>query len=307
LTLRDKVVVSRIEFPRYSHRVQCFIISPRHSAIKINGENGQLSQSIRREVVCSISSTLVDYHIHSKHSVDGQSSLGDMCSRALELGFSEIGFCEHVEFEPKDKGLGFLNYEGYSEDIDQARSQYGNLLTIRKGVELSYNRVYETQISDWLDGKDFDYLAGGVHYIDHIAFDIHEDLGMPFQTSLQKYYTEIRGAAESGLFDVIAHFDLIREYVPQTLDPVTPVSGIIDTALEQIVQKGTYLEINSRKRVNRDPFPSRRLILRYLTKGGKRFSFGSDAHSTEELGVGVTQIIDLLHGLRTRDIHLLFE
>lgn len=89
--------------------------------------------------MASILGRIVDYHVHSNHSVDGQSSIDEMCHQAVKLGLAEIGFCEHVDFTPK--GLGLIDYERYSQELRQAQSRYGGL-TIRKGIEIDYNSTY---------------------------------------------------------------------------------------------------------------------------------------------------------------------
>jgi histidinol-phosphatase (PHP family) len=254
-----------------------------------------------------VSSRLVDYHVHSKYSIDGRSSIDDLCRRAVRLGLVEIGFSEHVEFEPEDSGFGFFDYQRYSEALDQARSRYNEGLRIRKGVEVDYNHEYEGKIREFLIGKDFDFVTAGVHYIDHIAFDLNKNLKMTPEKAVQKYYTKIRQAIDSGLFNVIAHFDLIRDYIPLRPDTVSPTIEIIDAVLDEMVAKRVYLEINSRRTADRDPYPSRSLIQRYLAKGGQLFSFGSDAHSTLQLGVGIMEAMNLLNDMEPRNIRILFE
>jgi len=250
---------------------------------------------------------LVDYHVHSTHSVDGRSSIDEMCRRAVELRLAEIGFCEHVDFEPDDPGFGFFSYERYSEAIDLARSKYADELTIRKGVEIDYSHTYENQIRTWLEDLEFDYRVGSVHYIDHIALELHRKPTMPPETAVTKYYMKIKHAAESRLFNVIGHFDFIRSYTSLESNKASTASDSIDAALERIVANKMHLEINSRRRADREPFPSRRLIQRYLDKGGELFSFGSDAHSAQLVGAGIVQSMDLLHSLQPKAIHILFE
>ena len=89
----------------------------------------------------------VDYHVHSLHSIDGESSIGEMCRQAVKLGLVEIGFCEHVDFTPS--GLGLIDYERYSEELDRAQSQHGGRLKIRKGIEVDYDRLYQGKIEEY--------------------------------------------------------------------------------------------------------------------------------------------------------------
>ena len=254
----------------------------------------------------TVSGRFVDYHVHSTQSVDGRSSVDDMCRQASKLGLSEIGFCEHVDFEPDDPGFGFFDYERYSKAIDIARSKYSERLLIRKGVEIDYSPAYETQIREWIRDRSFDFSVGSVHYIGHTAFDLRMELPISPEYVVSEYYTKIRQAVESRLFSVIGHFDLVRSYVPPESNQTSTASDLIDAALERIVAGKVHLEINSRRRSNQEPFPSRRLIQQYLDKGGERFSFGSDAHSTHQLGIGVAEAMNLLKSLRPKAIYVLF-
>ena len=175
----------------------------------------------------------VDYHVHSLHSFDGQSSVDEMCSQASQMGLAEIGFCEHVDFTPN--GLGLVDYDRYSEDIDRARSRYGSKLIIRKGIELDYNCTYHSQIDAWLDGKKFDYLVGSNHYADHFMFESGQSLGISPDAMIRNYYTRVRDAVESRLFNVIAHLDIVRNFVPTHQDPISPAVDIVDLTLEKMV------------------------------------------------------------------------
>ncbi len=82
---------------------------------------------------------------------------------------------------------------------------------------------------------------------------------------------------------------------------------MIDSTFEKMITNGVYLEINSWRRTDQQPFPCKELIQRYLMKEGKLFSFGSDAHSWQQLAVGIIQVKDLLLNLKPRNIHVLFE
>jgi len=88
----------------------------------------------------------VDYHIHSNHSCDGKSSIFEMCQKAIGLGIEEIGFSEHVDFEPKDWGYGFFNYERYTSGIESAQDSSKNKLVIRKRVEIDCQHYFENEV-----------------------------------------------------------------------------------------------------------------------------------------------------------------
>ena len=76
----------------------------------------------------------VDYHIHSTFSHDGHSSLFQMCQKAVDLGIEEIGFSEHMDFEPEDWAYGYFNYKQYTHQIEQAQTVFNNQIVIQKGI-----------------------------------------------------------------------------------------------------------------------------------------------------------------------------
>lgn len=255
----------------------------------------------------SDSSRVVDYHVHSEFSFDGKSSIDQICRHAVEVGITDIGFCEHVEFDPGDTAFGFLDYEKYSVAIDEARSNYGNRLRIRKGLEIGYEEKREREIRDWLDVRKTDFLIGSIHYVNNIAHDSPQGWGsMRSSVLTQRYFSGVRKAVESGLFDIVGHFDLIREYVTPNQYKPSKLSKLVDQIFELMVSNGTYLEINSRRRTL-DTVPSSDLIQRYLSLGGKRFSFGSDAHSNDDLGVGIVEAMILVKSLKPKGFQLVFE
>jgi histidinol-phosphatase (PHP family) len=258
-------------------------------------------------IMVSDSPRVVDYHVHSQFSFDGRSSIDQMCRRAVEVGITDIGFCEHVEFDPRDAAFGFLDYEKYSEAIDEARSSYGNRLRIRKGLEVGYDEKRERDVRDWLDVRKTDFLIGSIHYVNNIANDSPQGwASMQSSTLTHRYYSEVGKTVESGLFDIVGHFDLVREYVAPNQYKPSEVSQLIDQIFGLMVSNGTYLEINSRRRVH-DTVPSSDLIQRYLSLGGKRFSFGSDAHSNDDLGVGIVEAMSLVKNLKPKAFQLVFE
>jgi len=76
------------------------------------------------------------------------------------------------------------------------------------------------------------------------------------------------------------------------------------------MEKSRYLEINSKLSVlnesRTDTMPSKKIVEEYLENGGKLISIGSDAHSTEELGNGIAEILDLLADYDEDQVRLLF-
>jgi histidinol-phosphatase (PHP family) len=255
---------------------------------------------------------LVDYHVHSTHSCDGKSSIIEMCQKAVDLGMVEIGFSEHVDFDPSDEGFGFFNHERYSLDLQKARRLFKGKLCIKKGVEVDYQSRFEEQIRKWLRDKKFDFIIGSVHYVDGELINKQLLATRSLAHVYTRYFNELIRSIRSGLFDVVGHLDVVRKFAivqPSELKAFDYAAGI-KTVLKQIIDHGLYLEINSKPSVlkqNNEPIvPSKETIAEYISYGGKLVSVGSDAHSTQELGVGIQDIFDFLASLNETGVSLLF-
>jgi histidinol-phosphatase (PHP family) len=233
-------------------------------------------------------------------------SIFEMCQKAVELGLKEIGFSEHVDFEPKDAGYGFFNYDRYLAEIENARRSFKNRLVIRKGVEIDYQRCFESDIKQWLKGKKLDFIIGSVHYLDHEIISrqmaIKKDLGEIYDS----YFDEVGRSVQSGLFDVVGHFDLVRRYASNVKTDCREKAKAI---LSKIAERQMYLEMNSKglREAFGDTSPSKRIVGDYLEIGGELVSVGSDAHSRTEIGMGIRETLDFLGSQNGNRIRLLFE
>jgi histidinol-phosphatase (PHP family) len=255
----------------------------------------------------------VDYHVHSTFSCDGRSSINDLCEKAIELEFREIGFSEHVDFDPSDEGFGFFNYDAYKSAIKEAQLLFKNRLTIRGGVEIDYQKRFENQIRDWLKGKNFDFIIGSVHYVKGELINQQILAKKDLKEIYGEYFTEVQNSIESSLFNFVGHLDIIRKYAPhRAVQRKGPeYAEKLDSILETIRERKMFLEINSKMSVlgHRVPemLPSKETLKRYFDLGGKRISIGSDAHSKEELGSGVKETFDFLEKNSQTNIQIIFQ
>ncbi len=247
-----------------------------------------------------MSPNLFDYHIHSNHSSDGTASIIDMCNRALKSGIEEIGFSEHMDFDPQDWGYGYFDYEHYTSDIDRARERFSNTLIIRKGIEVDYQHWFEDKIIDWLNEKEFDYVIGSVHYLDHQYISDKLIAQKSLQELYDLYFVELNNSIMSRLFDIVGHLDLPLRYTyreRETFDQI-PYYENIRVTLNMILETDTCLEINTKglREACHSTYPSQGVVNTYFEQGGHLISFGSDAHSKREIGMGIKEVLTSLSG-----------
>lgn len=255
---------------------------------------------------------VVDYHIHSTHSYDARSTIFELCQTASELGLAEIGLADHMDFEPTDAGYGFFQYDKYIADIAKVRDVFKDVLVIRKGIEIDYQQCIEPEIRRWLQDKDFDFIIGSVHYLDHVLISHRYVARMNVGALYKRYYREVAKSIESGLFDVIGHFDLVSKYVDEKRADLSQFDHgeAAQKILEAMVETQHYFELNSKwsrpRGASNTVLSMQDLLRQYLRCGGTRISLGSDAHSTDELGRGIHTVLEYITTLKEPKLRLLF-
>lgn len=139
---------------------------------------------------------LIDLHIHSDFSADGQSRIEDYCKKAGTLGISEIGFAEHIDFNPVDLGYGKYDYEKNSAEMLRVKKIFRNNPKIRFGAEITYEKKFEDDIHSYLKGKVFEYLVGSdCHSAESLGAGIREAIAIAKNAGFEKIVSFEKGEA----------------------------------------------------------------------------------------------------------------
>ena len=233
----------------------------------------------------------IDYHVHSDLSVDAYDSVNAMCERAVEIGLAEIVFTEHYDTDPADEGHGFYDYDKSREAVERVQDRFAGRLLVKLGIEVDYQTTYEAEIREFLAGKQYDYVLGARHWeADRLIGCDYFD-GRTEDEAYGRYFDTVPGLVETGLFDVLAHIDLVKRDGTErygTFD-VEKWMPHIEPILRKLVDTGTGLEINTSgvRQPPREPYPGLAILMRYRELGGRILTIGSDSHRVEQLGVGL--------------------
>jgi histidinol-phosphatase (PHP family) len=243
----------------------------------------------------------VDLHLHSTCSADGVSSIGEYARRASRLGLREVGFCEHADWDTRDRGCGFLDLERYDREIAAARAAVPGI-GLRQGVEVTYQSIHEAQIRAWLDGHAWDYVVVAVHLVDYADgwAMVSEAEGMQSYCGTHSarqayvpYFEELVRAVESGLGDVVAHLDLVKRFGTLAYGRFDPAAfeGEIRAVLRAMAETGVGLEVNTSglRQAPGEPYPALAVLNWYREMGGEIVTVGSDSHEAGHLGAGIAQ------------------
>jgi len=239
----------------------------------------------------------IDYHIHTEHSWDGGGSISEFCLKALELGIDELGFSEHIDLDPIDPGYGYHDFAKIDRVVLEAREIFQHALTIKKGIEITYQEEFHDRIEEFIRKWDYDYTMVGIHLTNGIFYTSGKRTEDYFRSepdpniAFSFYFDELLRAVESGLIDIVAHMDVMKRHSIQVYGPFNPIdyAGRFERILGAIVERDCALEINSGDFANRgkgDIYPSDWILNRFHEMGGQKVTFGSDAHKLSALGGG---------------------
>jgi histidinol-phosphatase (PHP family) len=245
--------------------------------------------------------TAADLHVHSTCSADGESSIADHARQAARLGLAEVGFCEHADFDARDRSYGTLDLARYDRELAEARAMVPGV-ELRQGVEITFQAGLVATIRPWLAAHRWDYVVTSVHLVDYAdGWAIISDptaTDAYFRDHSQRqaylpYFEELLRAVLSGLGDVLGHLDLVKRYGADVYGPFEPAAfeEEIRAVLQAMVERGMALEVNTSglRQPPGEPYPALTVLRWYRELGGELLTLGSDAHHTHHLGAGLAE------------------
>jgi len=246
---------------------------------------------------------MIDYHIHTGYSFDVEkdAQLSDYCRIAKEKNISEIAAVNHfvIILTKPDYYMSIEQIPSYFEASKRAQEDFG--LKIKVGLEVDYFQGKENETEKILDDHHFDIILGSVHRIDGILIDKPMLLQKYSQKDFyKKYFSTLRLAIESHLFDVMAHLDIVRRWgIPFYKKdlPFEDYKKEAEQVIEALVDNGVGIEINTsgfRNEGINDSYPSLDLLTLCKKYGVKIVTIGSDAHSPSQVGLNLENGIEKL-------------
>ncbi len=252
---------------------------------------------------------MIDYHIHTNHSIDAEGDLKDYCEVAARLGLKEICFTNHCELDPhRDDNLIKFNNQKLpltrenvlhlAEEVMAIKDEYqGRGLVIRFGFEVGYYDGVERRLADTITGIEFDYILAGIHCLDHVCIDSSREYEKYFSKKtasemLDKYFSVAENLVRSEKFNAFAHLDVYKRYGLEFYG--NQLRDIPEQRLRSIfrvmAQNGTALEINTAGlRRHNEFYPSVDIMKLAKEQGIKMLVLGSDCHRVEDLGKGIKE------------------
>jgi histidinol-phosphatase (PHP family) len=239
----------------------------------------------------------IDLHNHTPLCNHATGSPREYVLKAIKEQIDIFGFSDHapMDFDKKYR-MSFVDMNKYEQEILKLKEEFKDSIDIRLGYEVDYlNNLVDSRV---LNAK-VDYLIGSVHFINRWGFDNPEFIGEYKNKDIdkiwQEYFDAIKELANSGMFQIVGHLDLIKVF---NFLPKKDIKIIAKEAIDAIKKANMAVEINSAglKKPVKEQYPSKEL-LELIYEKDIPITFGSDAHKIEDIGFGYQNSIELAKGI----------
>jgi histidinol-phosphatase (PHP family) len=264
---------------------------------------------------------LTDYHVHLRPDEDDSSAERYFTPAnaeryrevASERGIEELGVAEHIHRFVQS--LDIWSHPWYRHWAHDDVDEYVDFLRsvdLKVGIEADFLPGREDRVANFLDGRDWDYVVGSVHFLRDDAIDVHGEpdwepwdvwRGADPEKVWTRYFETLGEAARSGMFDILAHLDLVKVFAGHVPVPGGDLRRFYDRAMDGIADSDVAVEVSTaglRKPVA-EIYPSSALLEMCLD-AGRPVALSSDAHDPDQLGHEYERAVELLRGLGVTEI-----
>lgn len=226
-----------------------------------------------------------DSHMHTplcKHAV-GEPE--EYAAQGLKSGLKGIIFTCHCPmpdgFWPSVR-MSDSEFDTYVSIVQRAAQAYKGKLDVCLGLESEFYPGHEKWIEKLHQRADFDYILGGLHWQS-------KDYLAKFETGTienfrRSYFEHLAQSAETGLYDCLAHPDLVKNYHPDSWC-FAIIKNTVTTVLDRIAKTGVAMELNTSglNKSYSEMNPGNEM-LRMMAERQIPIVLGSDAHKPGRVG-----------------------
>ncbi|WP_096434824.1 histidinol-phosphatase [Alteribacter populi] len=242
-----------------------------------------------------------DYHNHLEKGTLTIDYLQQFVEKAKNENISHFGISEHAYHFEETKDIlsnPWVNARRCYRMDDYVRlfEKAGEIgMDVKMSIEMDYTPGKHKEMSQFIKQYEFDYVIGSVHWIGDFGIDLAEYRKEWERRDVKEvykaYFDQIVTLAESNLFDIVGHLDLVKifGYVPDD-------DAFLDVEYERITtalaQSKTCVEISTaglRKPVGKI-YPDPRLLKKCHDKKIP-IVLSSDAHEPYQVGYEFDQAV----------------
>lgn len=263
---------------------------------------------------------LTDYHLHLRPDELSATPASHFTPANAERyreaasarGIEELGVSEHIyRFGDALSVWQHPLWREFARDDLGAYCEFVRDRTdLKLGIEADFIPGVEDRMANLLEAHDFDYIVGSVHFLRDDALDMEEygiwKTGRSAEEIWRRYFQTLGESARSGLFDILAHPDLVKIWGSERSDRPRPEGDLrryYELAIDGIAESGIAVEVSTAglRKPARELYPAT-AFLEMCLQAGAPIALSSDAHRPEDIGADYEQALELLHGLGVSEL-----
>ena len=227
---------------------------------------------------------LVDLHNHTPLCKHAKGTLSEYIEAAIRQKTKYFGISDHapMAFDPAYR-MKFEEMATYEASIKEAQRTYHDRINILLGYEVDFLEGY---MDERVLKAEVDYLIGSVHFLGSWGFDNPEFIdtykNRDIDSIYRDYFESIKSLAESNLFDIVGHLDLIKV---MGFYSKTDVRILAKDAIKAIKKADMVVELSAAgyRKPCKEAYPSDSLLT-LIAEANIPITFASDAHHPKQVG-----------------------
>jgi len=186
-----------------------------------------------------------DSHMHTPLCKHAEGHPVEYMERGLARGLAGIimtchspmpdGFSSGVRMAPSQ-------FREYVNLVGEAADEAPDDFEVRLGLESDFFPGMASWLTDLHQRADFHYILGSVHW--HVPEYIDAFWKGDPDAFRHQYFEHLAESAETGLFDCLAHPDLVKNANPDEWD-FERARPAVEPALDRIARTGVAMELNT--------------------------------------------------------------
>ena len=251
---------------------------------------------------------LYESHCHTPLCKHASGSPADYALVAEQRGLKGLIVTCHA---PLPDGMGIEHrmgpeqFDEYVELVAAARDEFAGRMDVRLGLESDFLPGFERWAEKLHARVPLHHVLGSVHMQTTYYRDRYFTPD-PFAYQ-QIYFEHLAQSAETGLFDTLAHPDLVKNEAPDEWQ-FARIQPHIKRALDRIARTGVAMELNTsgmnKALPEMNPGPQ---ILALIRERGIPIVLGADAHRPNRVADRYEQALNLLDELGFETISIFLD
>lgn len=186
-----------------------------------------------------------DSHMHTPLCKHAWGEPEEYAEQGVKAGLKGIIFTCHCPmpggFWPTVR-MAESEFDTYVALVQRTADAFKGRLDVRLGIESEFYPGCEEYIAGFHKRADFHYVLGGLHWQAREYLNKYET--GTIEHFRRTYFEHLAQAAESGLYDCLAHPDLVKNYHPDSWC-FAIVKNTVTQALDRIAATGVAMELNT--------------------------------------------------------------